>query len=157
MIEGIPAQSPKSVPEVGTAHHERVAITDILEAREHVAELIEKGTHPLITAETKYVPDILEHGINFLAKEDGLTGKKFSFIAGTIGIAPLAPKTEERYVLAVDTSVRVEPRLTGADAAFHGVVQFPAGVPANALTIVGKVVNGIYEEADTLEIKQPLQ
>lgn len=151
MLEGIP--SSRSNPKEHTKEpREKLVISDIDDAREHVAELVAQGIQPLITVEKTYIEHVLANGVHSLPKEDGLTGKRFSFIAGTIGIPPLAPSTEERYVLAISPHVRIEPRFTGADQSFHGVVQFPNGFGAHDITIVGKFTNGVFAPTDHIEV-----
>lgn len=112
-----------------------MGIDDIDDAREHVAELIAQGVRPVITIPEEYVADVERYGITSVPKHDLLTGKKFSFVAGVIGIAPFLPEGEVRRVFEIDPAqVRIEPRLTGSDSTFHGVVGFPDGIPASALT-----------------------
>ncbi len=159
-MEGIhhtptPKENP---PRKDAPEYEKLTITDVDDAREHIAELIAAGTHPLVTVPEEFAEQVLKEGIHVLPKHDALTGKKFSFIAGTIGVPPLAPSLETRYVLAIDTDqVKVEPRMTGEDRAFHGVVQFPNGIPASAMTVVGTCHGATFVPAEELNnTKAPL-
>lgn len=137
--------------------YEKLTIEDVDDAREYIAELVSTGTLPLVTVPEEFVEKVLQEGISILPKEDKLTGKKFSFVAGTIGVPPLAPSLETRYVLAVDASVvKIEPRMTGEDRAFHGVVQFPDGIPVGAFTVVGTCHGSTFVLADTIDTKAPL-
>lgn len=113
-------------------------IFDIEDAREHVEDLLSQGFRPLITIPEEFVDDVLAYGVTVVPKQDLLSGKKFSFIAGTIGLDPYLPESEQRRVFEIDpSSVRIEPRMTGADSGFHGVVGFPDGIPAHALLPLG--------------------
>ncbi len=126
---------------------EREGITDVLDAREHVEELIATGVRPVITIPKEFAEDVIEYGITSVPKHDLRTGKKFSFVAGVIGIDPYLPESEERLVFEIDPSqVRIEPRLTGSDTAFHGVVGFPDGIPASALTPLGSFTDVAWKE-----------
>jgi hypothetical protein len=158
-----PSPSPERRPVPRPAEvEERLTIEDITEAREYIAELLAAGTRPIVTVPEQYAEQVLKEGIHTLLKEDGLTGKKFSFIAGTIGVPILSPSDEDRFVLSVDTdTVKIEPRLTGSDKAFHGVVHFPNGIPARAITVLGTARGSQFtplEKGDVAgtDVKTPL-
>jgi hypothetical protein len=157
-MEGIPSMPREQPLRKDAPGFEKLTIEDVDDAREHVAELVAQGVHPLVTVPEEFAEQVLKDGIHVLPKQDGLTGKKFSFIAGTIGVPPLAPSLETRYVLAVDGSrVKIEPRMTGEDRAFHGVVQFPDGIPADAFTVVGTCHGSTFIAAEGIEqTKTPL-
>lgn len=132
-------------------------ISDINDAREYVAELLVQGERPIITIPKEYISDIEKYGITSVPKHDLLTGKKFSFVAGVIGLDPYLPENEERHVYEVDPGqVRIEPRLTGSDTSFHGVVGFPDGIPASALTPLGWHSAGSWSAHKDIE-KGPVQ
>lgn len=114
-------------------------IQDIEDAREFVEEQVAAGVRPLITVPGEYVEEVMKYGITSIQKQDAKTGRKFSFIAGTIGLDPYLPENSTRHVFEVDPAqVRIEPRITGSDHRFHGVVGFMDGVPATALIPVGE-------------------
>lgn len=132
-------------------------IDDIDDAREYVAERIAEGVRPMITIPEEHVEDALAYGIGAVPKHDLLTDRKFSFVAGVIGLEPYLPEGETRRVFAVDPSrVRIEPRFTGEDRAFHGVVGFPDGVPASALIPLGAHSKGTWDEEQEMR-KGPIQ
>lgn len=115
-----------------------ILVADREDAKELVDNLLAKGVRPIITVPKELASEVEKHGISFVPKEDLATGRKYSFIAGTLNIHPYVPEEEERVVFEIDTEqVRVQPRFTGKDKAFHGVVAFPDGVPATALRPLG--------------------
>lgn len=68
-------------PEVPPALPE--AIDDIDDAREHVAELIASGVHPVITIPEAFVADIMQYGITHVPKHDLLTDTVLSVLTRT--------------------------------------------------------------------------
>lgn len=139
MFEQMP-QSPKRKPEPETLPPLRLEdIEDIEDAREYVEEQVAAGVRPIITVPAEYVEDVVRYGITSIPKQDPKTGRRFSFIAGTIGLDPYLPENSTRHVFEVDPAqVRMEPRITGSDHRFHGVVGFTDGVPPSALIPVGE-------------------
>lgn len=133
-----------------------IAIDDIDEAREYVAELIGQGVRPLITVPLEYAETVRQYGMTPVPKQDLRTGRKFSVTAGTFNREPLLPEDEERAVFEIDTSqIRVEPRFTGKSA-FHGVVVFPDGVPPGALRLLGKHTSDTWATREEGKRKDPL-
>lgn len=139
MFEQMP-QGPKRTPEPEALPPLRLEdVEDINDAREYVEEQVAAGVRPLITVPKEYVEEVVKYGITSIPKQDVKTGRKFSFIAGTIGLDPYLPENSTRHVFEVDPSqVHIEPRITGSDQRFHGVVGFVDGVPPSALIPVGE-------------------
>lgn len=122
-------------------------IEDVDDAREYVQELISAGRRPIITIPEEYIENVLSYGITSVPKHDLMSGKKFSFVAGTIGLDPYLPEAEERRVFEINPDmVRIEPRITGSDKKFHGVIGFPDGIPASALIPLGSYSASSWEE-----------
>lgn len=138
MLERMPEnRAPR--PEVPAPSLRLEDVEDIDDAREYVEEQLAAGVRPVITVPEEYLADVQQNGIMSVPKEDLLTGKRFSFIAGTIGLDPYLPENGTRYVFEIDPAqVRIEPRMTGSDRRFHGVVGFVDGVPASALIPIGR-------------------
>lgn len=145
MFEGLQPNAPRRMPEVPQGLPAQETLYDIDDAREYVAELVMQGKFPIITVPLEHVETIQTYGISSVPKHDLLTGSKFSFVAGVIGLEPYLPEGQSRAIFSVDPAqVRsIEPRFTGKDKAFHGVVGFPDGVPASALSL-----QGIYSQEE---------
>lgn len=93
------------------------------EAKEAIAALLRAGERPKITVLKEFLKDIMERG-GLMEKETHIPG--FVALIGTLGRE--AYKTEGRVIFEViNPDVRIEPRFTGKDKKFHGVVYFPKG------------------------------
>lgn len=96
-----------------------VDIEDIEEARDAIREAIEKGELPVITVPKKYA-DSVKNGIS---PHSTWIGEKI--VAGTLLREPYFPDGEERAVFKIKVPHKqLEPRFTGPDKHFHGVVIF---------------------------------
>jgi hypothetical protein len=117
------------------------------DAREFIDECIKNDIKPIVTIPVEFADDVLKYGVHFVPKQDVKTGKKFSFIAGTIGIDPYLPEEQERLVLEIDEkAVSIEPRITGKEKRFYGVVGFVGGIPANSFKVLGKFSKKTWAE-----------
>jgi hypothetical protein len=146
MFEGEPIRSVRERVPLPESEVPDIDIEDIDEAREYISSLINEGTLPLITIPEMHLEELLTNGISFVPKQDLLSGKKFSFIAGTVGIDPYFPEDQKRYVLEIiDSKIHLEPRLTGKDSHFHGVVGFPNGVSPTSFRLLGKFSKGEWQ------------
>jgi hypothetical protein len=147
MFEGVNLPKRPNPEQMTSVLPLELSIDNIDDARECVAELLAQGICPIITVPEEYAEELLTNGVFFLPKEDLLSGKRFSFVAGTIGLEPYLPEGKERLVLEVNPEgVRIEPRLTGKDKHLHGVVGFPDGVPASAFIEKGKFSKESWED-----------
>lgn len=96
-----------------------IEIEDIDEAREFIEELFEKGERPIVTVKEKWV-DLLRAGLR--PHSSWIDG--FDEVVGTYGRDPYLPEGEKRVRVRVNgiDIKQIEPRFTGKDKKFHGVV-----------------------------------
>lgn len=114
-------------------HFEKAALQDHYEeAKEELRNLLEKGILPIVTVPRQYL-DSLKQG---LKKSSCWLGE--NILAGTIGREPYFPKGESRIAARINISSadQVEPRLTGPDRAFHGVVVFRGPIGSEQIEII---------------------
>jgi len=113
-------------------------VHDPEEAREKIAELIAQGVRPIISVPVEYAERFSREGLRTLEHTDWASGEDRSIIAGTIGADPFLEENQERELFEIDPAqVQMAPRFTGPDKAFHGVVVFTRGIPAEALHSIG--------------------
>jgi hypothetical protein len=125
----------------------REGLEDIDEAREFIAECLKNNINPIITIPEEFADEVMKYGIHFIPKQDVKTGRKFSFIAGTIGIGPYLPEGQSRYIMEIDPkNIQIEPRITGKQKRFYGVVGFVGGVPAESFKPLGKFSQKEWDE-----------
>ena len=102
------------------------------EAREAIMEAIEKGELPVVTVPRKYAA-LARQGIKPFTTFIG-----GQVIAGTILREPFLPPGEERAVFKIHVPTKqLDPRPTGLDNHFHGVVILHGPIPPEALEEVG--------------------
>ncbi len=131
--------------EIETVRREGLEYID--DAREFIVECLKQNINPIITIPEEFAEEVLQYGIHFVPKQDVKTGRKFSFIAGTIGIDPYLPEGQSRYVIEIDPKdIEIEPRITGKQKRFYGVVGFVGGVPAKSFRPLGKFAQKDWEE-----------
>jgi len=107
---------------------EIIDIEDVEEARTFIREAIEQGESPIITVPLKYA-EVAKNGIASFATWIGE-----SIIAGTISREPYIPRGEKRVIFKITVPPnQVEPRFTGPDKHFHGVVAFRGPIPPEFL------------------------
>ena len=114
-------------------HFEHFKKDDEIErARDVVRNLIEQGEKPLVTVPRQYVP-MLKNGIRESSSWIG-----GNIIAGTIGRAPYMPPGEDRVMLrvAVKSADQLEPRMTGPDQSFHGVIVFHGPINSEQIEVL---------------------
>lgn len=101
-------------------------------ARDQVRLWLEQGIMPVITVPRQYVP-ALKNGIRESSSWIG-----GNIIAGTIGRDPYMPSGEDRVMLRVSINApeQLEPRMTGPDRSFHGVVVFHGPIMSNQIEIL---------------------
>lgn len=113
---------------------ENISISDPEEAREFVHTLIEKGEVPCVSVPEKYLA-ALQRGL--MAYSSWIPG--MNAIVGTLGRKPYLPNREEdRRVLVRVKKIdpkNIQPRFTGADKAFHGVVVLDGPIPPEDLEV----------------------
>lgn len=87
------------------------------EAREIIAEMLEKGFRPVVTVPKEYA-DSLQNGL----KAHATWIPNFNVIAGTLGRD--AYQADDRIVVQIDQipHTAVHPRFTGPNKTFQGVV-----------------------------------
>ncbi|PIP73413.1 MAG: hypothetical protein COW88_02230 [Candidatus Lloydbacteria bacterium CG22_combo_CG10-13_8_21_14_all_47_15] len=104
---------------------------DIDEAREYILARYEKGERPVVTVKKRYL-SVLSRG---LAPHATWVPEAGDMLVGTFGREALLPEGEERvavHVLDIDPR-HIEPRFTGPDNAFHGVVALSGPIPPERL------------------------
>jgi len=98
---------------------EPIDIPDIRKAREYVRETIENGNFPVMTIPKQYAAEIRK-GLVPHATWIGMP-----LLAGTLMREPYLPDGEERVIVRIKVDPkRVEPRFTGPDKHYHGIVVF---------------------------------
>lgn len=103
-------------------------IEDAEEAREAIKGAIEKGEQPVISVPEEY-GDAARNGITPHAT---WIGEKIT--AGTVLRPPYLPNGEKRRFFRINVSgEQIEPRFTGPDKHFHGVVGFRGPIPPDAI------------------------
>ncbi|TSD01504.1 MAG: hypothetical protein Greene101415_220 [Parcubacteria group bacterium Greene1014_15] len=105
---------------------------EIENAYEMIRTLFEQGEKPVVTVPRQYVP-MLRRGIRESSSWIG-----GNIVAGTIGRDPYMPPGEDRALLriSIDSIERLEPRLTGPDQAFHGIVVFKGPIFPDQIEII---------------------
>ena len=111
---------------------EMPAIADIDEAREYVEDLLEQGIKPIVTVKKKWL-DALSNGLE--KHTSWIPG--FDEVVGTLGIDPYIPNGEDRVFVEVDidSSDQIQPRFTGPDSSFHGVVVLSGPIPPERIRV----------------------
>ena len=105
-----------------------IDIDSVEEASDFIRESIEAGIFPIISVPDQYV-DAARKGIK---PHTTWIGERI--IAGTIGRDPYLPSTEQRHLFKIHVSAdAIEPRFTGNDKHFHGVVVFRGPILPTAL------------------------
>ncbi len=109
-------------------------VEDVTDAREIINELIELGEKPIVTVPIKYWHEIQSKKL-MEAKDTWIPG--FKGIVGTLG-RPAYKLDKDRIALQVDSSDFLpEPRFTGKDRKFYGVVYFPQSrIPFGKLKVM---------------------
>jgi hypothetical protein len=105
------------------------------EAREYIDELFEKGERPIVTVKEKWF-DSLKAGLR--PQSSWIDG--FNEIVGTFGREAYEPEGEKRVRVRVSgIDVRqIEPRFTGKDRKFQGVVILKGPIPPECIEVLFK-------------------
>lgn len=123
-----PAPRPESMPMpfFDFQNQMREGVGDAEEAREMIIKLLEMGEKPKVSVERKFLETIMQQG-GLSEKETWIPG--FRALIGTLGREPYGlAREEERMVFEVtNPHIQLEPRFTGKDKKFHGIVYFPKG------------------------------
>jgi len=110
----------------------RNGIEDFEEAVELIKDAINSGCAPVISVPFRYV-EAAKKGIQ---KNSTWIGEKI--IAGTIVRDPYLPMGEKRKILKVEVGPDyIEPRFTGPDKKFHGVVVFSGPISPETIKEAG--------------------
>jgi len=135
--------------EVEQKHRLTFEITDDRdEVVEIVAELLDQGTHVVITVPDEHIEYIKQHGIPQIPQADRSgRGEHYSVLAGRLGSDPYFNINEERWVVEVDPEgLDIQPRMTGKDQAFYGTVTVGGRIPAEKIQVIGKFSRESWEE-----------
>ncbi len=101
-------------------------VTDPETARELIHALYKKGERPVVSVPKQYA-GALAKGLQ--AHASWIPG--FEAIVGTFGEKPYVPGSEERVLVKVDIpEEQIEPRFTGPERAYHGIVVLKGPIPA---------------------------
>jgi hypothetical protein len=102
---------------------------EIEEAQEVIRNLIERGEYPVVTIPARYKEE-LSHGLS----PHSTWIPEQQLICGTLGRKPYFPHEEERIAVTVEISPdQIEPRATGPDHHWHGIVVLHGPIPPEAL------------------------
>lgn len=144
--EEAPQRVPPEVP---------INIEDPAEAQAFINERLAAGEWPVMTMPVDFYEDNMANGIPPLTKFDKLTKRGYSVTAATIGRQPFTPPDEQRVICRINPKgLRIVPRATGADKAFHGVVAIMDPIPTENIVAMG-VSSPIEEVSKKFEIKEP--
>lgn len=91
------------------------------DAVQAVAWLKTIGEEPQISIEDRFIDDLMMKG----GKEKRRTWIPYlEAIIGTIGVKPYGDPSKRKVFRITNPGIRLEPRATGRDKKFHGVVRF---------------------------------
>lgn len=102
------------------------------EALEQIHELYERGERPVVSVPEQFAQ----------AAQNGLSPHTtwipgFDAIVGTFGREPYIPNNERRVLLRLELDEsQIEPRFTGPDKAFDGVVVIKGPVPKEKIVVL---------------------
>jgi hypothetical protein len=103
----------------------RRGIKDTEEAMDYIERLRGSGVNPVISMPRKFLEALKQEGA---AKARETWIPKLTILVGTIGIPPYSPEPDRIFFEVTNPKTRVEPRFTGKDKKFHGIVWFPEGL-----------------------------
>lgn len=110
---------------------DQINIKDPEDAREFILHLLEEGERPCVTVPEQYLP-YLKEGL----KPHSTWILGFDAVVGTLGREPYLPDKNRKIVYIKNIDIkRVEPRFTGPDNSFHGVVIIRGPVEPEQLDI----------------------
>ncbi|HUO50343.1 MAG TPA: hypothetical protein VMU25_02140 [Candidatus Paceibacterota bacterium] len=99
------------------------------EAREHIHELFAQGERPVVSVPEEYA-GALSHGL--VARATWIPG--FEAIVGTFAREPYLPSNEKRVLVKVELDEnQIEPRFTGPQKIFEGIVVLRGPIPPEQL------------------------
>ncbi len=109
-----------------------IRIEDPEEARELIQQMLSEGKRPIVTIDKKYLEDV---------KKDGLIPQKswtgHDLLIGTLGREPYKlDKGRVAVEVLVDNPDLINPRFTGEEKYFQGVVEIATEVPPDKLRII---------------------
>lgn len=118
-------------------HHiekEPLSIPDPEDAREFISKMIERGESPCVSVPEEYLPAIKKGLVAYSSWIPDMNA-----IVGTLGRKPYLPNEKEQkrvlvYIKRVDIK-NVQPRFTGPDKSFHGVVIIHGPIPPQDLEV----------------------
>lgn len=121
-----------------------IAVKNPDEAREIIHSLIENGETPFVTVPERYKEFLLE---GLAPHSSWIPGVEI--IVGTLGRKPYLPAgSKEPRVLVRIKEIKedhIQPRFTGPDSAFHGVIVLQGPIPPSSMELVG-ILSGNEEE-----------
>ncbi len=99
-----------------------------------VEEMLEKGERPIVTFPRELLSRVRLHGLQ--PRKSWIPG--FDHVVGTLGIPPYRDNPDRVTVrITIDDPASIQPRITGKDTLFHGVVVFRGPVPVSKLEFLG--------------------
>lgn len=116
-LESIPSENKKDLS---------LGIVGAEEAKDYINELLASGIKPKVSVPRRFLENVLKEG-SLSAKKSWIP--KFSILVGTLNIDPYSYSTDKDRVIfeVINPDVKVEPRFTGKDNKFHGIIYFPEG------------------------------
>jgi len=117
-------------------NEKKISIQDPEEAREFIYKMFEKGERPCVSVKEKRL-DELSKGLP--PHSSWIPG--FEAVVGTFGVEPYLPSIEfgdKRKVVRVNgiDPKNVQPRFTGQDKAFHGIVVLNGPIGPNSIEVL---------------------
>jgi len=116
---------------------QEIDIEDPEDARDFIREAMEKGQRPTVTVPVEYA-EIARKGL----KARSTWIDNLEIIAGTLGKEPYNFGKKERVVFQIDIEdpEQIEPRFTGPDAHFHGVLVLRGPIGPERLKEIGRII-----------------
>ena len=110
---------------------EQIDIADVQLARDFIREQIDGGVYPMMTVPAKFA-DYIKNGLQPRA-----SWISEPILAGTLVRRPYLPDDEPRVILKIKVDpARVQPRFTGPDRHYHGVVVFNGPINPEEIEII---------------------
>ncbi len=120
--------------EIRVSTQRRATPEEIREAHEIIRAFIAAGERPRVTVPRVYADTLRKEG---LTPHATAYQKDIKFTVGTIGVPPFLPPGEDRVIVELDIPAEVvQPRFTGTQNAFQGVVVIARSVSPKEIRIL---------------------
>lgn len=102
------------------------------DAEELLEEMLQKGERPIVTFPRDLLSKVQTHGLQ--PRKSWIPG--FEKVVGTLGIPPYRDNPDRVTVrILIDDPKTLQPRMTGTDMKFHGVVVFNTPVSPSQIEL----------------------